>query len=178
MATIELYNGGPRQQNSGYGMYPNSVFNVGAVRNQRYSPFDKYQPVTYATSRTLDFTGGDEALAYYLNTAPIATGDIIGTSVIPDQSLIHGVWWQVITPLTGVTFTITLRIANITLLAGQSGAAATSGFAPVTAILLPDPYLRLAEMVDVVMDAVPLAGLEGFSLCIAPYFANFQASES
>ncbi len=178
MATIELYNGGPRQHNSGYAMYPNSVFNVGAVRNQRYSPFDKYQPVTYATSRTLDFTGGDEALSSYLSTVPIVTGDIIGTSVIPDQSLIQGVWWQVVTPLTGVSFTLKLRIANITLLAAQSGAVVSSGFAPVTAILLPDPYLALAEMVDVVMTAVPLAGLKGFSLCIAPYFANFQASES
>lgn len=172
MSTYEVYYGGPRQQNSNYAMLPSAAFST----SQAYNPAVMQQPVMFGTARKLDFSGFDEALTQFLVDHPVVSGDILGASVIPANSLFLGVWWQVATPLTGGAFSIKLRQANVTLLSGQSTGTATSGFQlKLTGIAWLPTYLTVPDIIDVVYGTVPAGGLTGLVMSVAPLYACFNA---
>ena len=166
MATYEIYQGGPRQQNANFAMLPAATFSA----SQPYTPAVQQIPVAYAPPRALDFSGNDEALSQFLIENPLVTNDVLGSAPIPKDSLLYGVWWQVKTPLTGVSFSLYLRVAGTNILTTTSAATAASGFAtPVAPV-----YLNTgAEMVDVKLDAVPAAGVKGLVIQVAPYYIYF-----
>ena len=172
MALYELYLGGARQQNPDFAMFPAAPFNVANPAE----PATGQQLVTYAPSRYLDFTGFDQALALFLANNPLASGDEIGTQILPGKSMLLGFWWEVSAIVPGLTFTVLLREAALTLLTAQSAGVLSSGFVLVeTAGAFLPVYFPTPDIFDVVFPAVPVAGVAGLGLTVTPVYWNFRS---
>jgi hypothetical protein len=188
-STYELYLGGPRQQNIDWAIFPAAPFS--ANNPAALAPANK-TPVIFGASRTLDFTN-DVALNYFYTTTLAAvpgfvTNDEIGAIVIPAQSLFLGCFWSVNNPVTGGVFSLIVRTAAQTLLAGQSTGAAASGFVyyngaatPSTATITAlgaqlNHYFATPDIIDVKFTTVPAGNLEALSMTVTPVYLNFQSN--
>lgn len=174
MSTYELYQGGPRVQNSDWAIFPAATFS--ANNAAALGPASK-TPVVFGASRTLDFTN-DVALSYFLNTTLSATGfvtaDILGVQVIPQFSVLLGVWWSVNTAGTaGLTFNLETRVASHALLGTTSGSAVASGWTVAT-LATGGTYFPTPDIIDLTFVAVPGGGIGAFAITVTPVYYNFQ----
>lgn len=183
MAVYELYQGGARQQNADWAIFPAATFSASNVAAQ--APANK-TPVIFGAERTIDFTN-DVALNYFYNVtlagAGPVTGDHVGAVVIPSQSLLLGVWWKVNNPVTGSAFNLGIRVLGSTLFASpQSAAAVASGFTPYSAAGTPafpgTEYFATPDILDVQFTTVPAGGLLALSLTVTPVYLNFQVGQN
>jgi len=190
MATYELYQGGPRQQNTDWAIFPAATFsssNVAAL-----APANK-MPVIFGVSRTFDFTN-DVALAYFYThnlpgTPPtFSNNDKVSSVVIPSNSFFLGCWYSVNTPVTGGVFSLIVRGTTQVLVAGVSTTTATSAFLPynsgaaitnfgtINAGLF--HYFATPDIIDVQFTTVPAGGIQALSLTVTPVYLNFQVGQS
>jgi hypothetical protein len=183
MATYELYNGGPRQQNTDWAIFPSATFSASNTAAQ--GPANK-MPVIFGAERTLDFTN-DVALNYFytvtLAGTGLVSGDHVGAVVIPSQSLFLGCWWKVNTPVTGSAFNLGIRVLGSTLFAApQSMATVASGWVPYsaagTAAFPGTEYFATPDILDVQFTTVPGGGIQALSLTVTPVYYNFQVAQS
>ena len=193
MATYELYQGGPRQQNADWAIFPAANFsssNVAAL-----PPANKV-PVIFGASRTLDFTN-DQALAYFYThnlpgTPPtFSNNDSVGTIVIPSQSLFLGCWYSVNNPVTGGVFSLIVRGTTQTLVSGVSTTSATTAWVPyngagvittldTVAVTWPKffHYFATPDIIDTKFTTVPGGGLQALSITVTPVYLNFQVGRN
>lgn len=188
-STYELYYGGPRVQNIDWAIFPAAAF---SASNTAALPPANKTPVIFGASRTLDFTN-DVALNYFYATTLAAvpgfvTNDELGTIVIPGQSLFLGCFWSVNNPVTGGVFSLIVRTAAQTLLAGQSTSAAASGFVYYNGTATPSTasitllgaqinhYFATPDIIDVKFTTVPAGNLEALSITVTPVYLSFQTT--
>lgn len=131
MATHELYVGGPASQNYSRAMFPAVPFNASDDNFKRVTVAAHKGPTGYALSRVLDVVN-DQAIAEYLRSHTIAQGDVVGSILIPQNTLVKGAWYRLVTPQGTATTTITPSVRGLggaTLPAiAANGAAGTVGF--------------------------------------------------
>jgi hypothetical protein len=130
MATHELYVGGPSSQNYSRAMFPAVPFNASDDAFKRVTVAAHKGPTSYALSRVLDTT--DTAFAEYLRSHTVAQGDVIGSILIPQGTLVKGAWYRLVNPQGTATTTITpgvrgMAAASLPAIAAN-GAAGTMGF--------------------------------------------------
>src|SRR5665647_3907126 len=109
MATYEVYQGGSRQQNNNFAMFPAATF----AASTGVDPVVKQLPAAFFISRTLNL-GQDTGLQDYyaqLSAAgtPIVSGDKLGMLVVPTSFLAIGFYWSVNTINAGGTFSVGTR---------------------------------------------------------------------
>src|SRR4051812_11116803 len=112
MTIHELYLGGARQQNTTYAMLPSAPFNV----EQPFQPAINQIPVSFFLPRRYDF-GNDVALQNWNAnlTVPLASGDILGSVVIPSDFLALGVYWKIDYALASGQFAMDTRNGGTSL---------------------------------------------------------------
>ena len=130
MATHELYVGGPATANYSRAMFPAPAFNAADDQFKRVTVASHQGPTAYALSRVLDVA--DNAFAEYVRNHTIAQGDVIGSILIPQNFLLTGAWYRLVTPQGTATTTITPSVrdlAGATLPAiAANGTAGTVGY--------------------------------------------------
>jgi hypothetical protein len=172
MATYELYQGGSRQQNNNWAMFPAATFAASAP----VDPAIKQIPASFFVSRTLDFSN-DTALADYVSQlvtagTPIASGDKAGAVVIPTEFLTVGFYWRVDRINAGGTFSVATRVGAVTLLAGpQSTGTLASGYVtwPSGPVLF-----STSDIIDVDFVTVPAGGVGPLSLTVGFHGIHFR----
>ncbi|MGH7745707.1 MAG: hypothetical protein ACREQ5_13095 [Candidatus Dormibacteria bacterium] len=182
MATYELYQGGVRQQNANWQMLPAAPYS----QSQTFVPVVKQFPIAYFLSRTYNFgfTGAqsDSALdAFVANqatiSAPLASGDKLGSIVIPTPFLAEGFYWSVNNALAGGQFAVDTRIGATSLLVATSTGTVSSAY-----VVWPSgPILYKAgagDIIEVVLTTIPAGGLAGLSLTVGVLGRSFQNANS
>lgn len=161
MSTYEVYLGGARQQNSDYAMLPAAPFQ----NTQVFVPGVRQQPTQFMLARNLDF-GGETALKAYVAAlaaagTPLASGDKLGSVVIPANFVAEEFYWAVVTPVTGGQFSAATRNGGVTLKSATTTASVDNGIVawPTAPELFQEP-----DILDVTFDTVPAGGLEDLVL--------------
>lgn len=163
MSTRELYLGGPRQQNTNFAMLPAATFSAANPAQ----PFNKEQPVTYLQAREYDFGNDTALIRYTLDQAaagtPIASGDVLGSVVIPAFFYALGFYWNVETINAGGTFQAATRVSAVTLLtATTTGTANSNVVAWPTAPL----WFKTPDILDITLGTVPAGGMGSLKLIV------------
>jgi hypothetical protein len=190
MATYELYEGGPRQQNTDWAIFPAAPF---LVANTANLALPSKTPVVYGASRTLDFAN-DKALAYFYrkNWVTPVNADILGSVVIPANSLLLGCWYKVNAAMAGAsgTFKLRRRQAAVDLTGAISMHAVASAFVAVSggAVVVPSTvsiaalfqqlfaYSATSDIIDVVVVQVPTPNvMSTFTVTLTPVYFNLQS---
>lgn len=153
--SYDLYLGGGRTFNPDTRMFPSAPYNPTAL----IKAADHKNPIGYAITRVLDPSPtapvtvngsvGDPAFRNFIDYQtfsgiPIVQGDILRIVALPNGCLFDGLYWEVVNPLAGFSFSVGFsRIGNgayvsgsqvipngtigTILLNAQSGATASSG---------------------------------------------------
>lgn len=135
MATYELYLGGAGRTNPGYSMFPAPTFSASAEPFTTMRPAAHKGPKLFSLNRVLDFTE-DTALVNWVAEheagTPVAQGDVLGILVIPQDTLLLGIGYNLERPSSATTTTLTPAFrgdGTNTLPAITASGSAKKGFA-------------------------------------------------
>lgn len=172
MATYEIYQGGSRQQNNNFAMFPAAPF----VASTGVDPVVKQLPAAFFISRTLNL-GQDTALQDYaaqLSAAgtAIVSADEFGMLVIPTSFLAVGFYWSVNAINAGGTFSVDTR-GGVTLLTTTSTGTLASGYVPWPSA---PQYYTTSDIIDMTLPTVPAGGLGSLSVTVGVYGIHFRHS--
>lgn len=180
MAIHELYLGGGRTTNTNSAMFPAPTFTQdGTVR-----PTSHKGNVMFSLSRTFDFRD-DRALVHYVKNNTLTAGDYLGAVLIPDKTLLVGVYIEVERAVTGVTLLARLRDDASTLIATFDGGTVASGYygAGGAALASGTPgnmvgvYLNDADILDIELDALPVDGVQDLRFTVSPVVIDFKRGQ-
>lgn len=140
MATYEVYMGGPSTANASRSMLPSPAFAAGNAVFKAMRPSDHKNDFL---NRVLDF-GAEKSLTRFvtqlvLDGTPLTTGDKLGSIVVPQGTLLKGIFYEVeVAGKAGLTITPSLRVLGtaqpvIACSALSKGFAAMGGAAWITA---------------------------------------------
>lgn len=192
MATHELYLGGPANPNVGRHAFPAATFSASGAAFKAMEPSAHKGPAQFALSRVLDLGYGtasscpnDAALRSYFSENTVATGDTLDLIVIPKNTLVYGLFVNVINPASGTTTTLTFSIggtavslavdlttagAQLIAVTGVAAAGKTSGaFSLATASFNIAP-----QMLSAVAAFAAVTDLDGMKVEVAPLVSWFE----
>lgn len=158
MATYEVYEGGARAQNASFAMFPSATFAADAV----IQPAVRQKPLLCMSSRDLDF-GRETSLIKYIAslTVPLASGDKLGSIIIPANFVAIGFYWKVATVVAGGTFAAGTRIGGTSLVTATTTGTLNSAYVawPSAPVLF-----KTSDVVDITFGTVPAGGLGALEL--------------
>ncbi len=121
MTDYNLAYGGQRTVNPGLGMFPQ----VAPLPDDVFETASHKGPVVYSPTRWLAFPGSaisdacfscggaecsdSRAIRSFGCDTPLHTADSIDTHVIPRFTSVERIWWSVVNPVAGATFTLSFR---------------------------------------------------------------------
>lgn len=169
MAEHNIYLGGGRVANLDYAMFPSAAVN--ATQEVQAATHKNAQYVWL--NRILDPTN-DKALGAYIAKTPTAddANEVWNSAVIPQSAIIHGHYYRIVTPVTGLVFTLRLKniqtAAATVIAAAVSGAAVSEGWVSAGLGLVGlSPFNQLLQFVPT---AVPVGGILGMRIEIGTLF--------
>jgi len=190
MAEHNLFFGG-----NGVQRYPLAMLPSRDVEPDQYFQADgRRGPVLFSLTRRLTWQGsnskcgcadggmGSDALYHYLDETPIEQDDIINTHIMPRQSSLERVWIDVVEPLAGFTFDLSIR-GNAASLGGTPSVPAPvvvasgidGGVEGSQLIVLPDPvYFDQNDMLQMTITALPPEGIKCSTVDISPVVMEYS----
>lgn len=137
MANYELYLGGPASANVNRAMFPAPTFGASTQPFPVMRPAAHKGPKLFSLNRTLDFTN-DTALVDFVArqeaSTPIVATDTLGVLVVPQDTLMLGVFYEVerVSSATSTVVTPAFRGDSTNTLPAITVSALSKGFAAPT----------------------------------------------
>lgn len=158
MATYEAYLGGLVQQNANLAKFPAAPFNQAVF----IQPAVRQKPIRKFVARDLNF-GLEPGLKTFVTSVNLASGDKLGSVIIPNNFLAQGFYWKVAGINAGGTFSVATRVGGTSLLTATTTGTAASGYVtwPSGPVLF-----ALPDIIDVTFATVPAGGLGTLDLVI------------
>lgn len=191
MATYEIYLGGPSTGNESRAFFPKRTFSDASG-----SVFARMRPAAHKGSsafflnRVLDF-GNDKALKHFVRElaaagTPLTTGDVLGSLVIPQHTLVLGAAYDVqVAAPAALAITPSIRgggpafgaIAAGTVSKGYAPAGVTTWRTTNAAAANDTAYFPAPAILDLTLGTVPPEGFGDLRLEIGLVLLDLSSGE-
>lgn len=185
MATHELYIGGPPTANYSRSMFPAAPFNAASAAFTGIRPAAHKGNTGYSLTRVLDTA--QKAMAEFLRENTVAQGDVLGSVIIPQDVLLKGLFYRLVTPTGTGTTTITPSLRGVTggtlPTIAANGTAGTKGFAKIGGAAWitasgaaegDDFFIAAPTILDLTLTALPAGGLGALRLVLCPLVTELE----